>query len=152
MTLVLNCASDFVAYLTFSMGCYTSKSSSKFARKSTSDVYRSSNLSQSEIEMRTEAPQSSESFVHCGISIKYAWASQRGYYPDSPDKDNQDCYTILPSIKMKDGSTTDVALFGVYDGHGTDGHLSSRYARNQVLWIASILVVFVLLFRLLDLS
>lgn len=124
------------------MGCFSSKSTSKFARKSTSDVYRSSNLSQHEIELRTEAPQSSENFLHCGISIKYAWASQRGYYPDSPDKDNQDCYSILPSIKMRDGATTDVALFGVYDGHGSDGHLSSRYARNQVPWMTTKWVFF----------
>ena len=36
-----------------------------------------------------------------------------------------------PVVRIKDGRS-DVALFGVYDGHGEDGHLAARYARNQV--------------------
>lgn len=113
------------------MGCFSSKSSAKDSRKSSSNSNKLSNLSQHEIELRIEKPLNSQSFVHSGISIKYAWASQRGYYPDALDKENQDSYSILPMIKIKDGAA-DVALFGVYDGHGDDGHLAARYARNQV--------------------
>ena len=113
------------------MGCFSSKSSAIDLKGSESNSYRLSNLSQHEIELRTDASKKAEEFYHSGISIKYAWASQRGYYPDAPDKENQDSYSILPMVRIKDGRS-DVALFGVYDGHGEDGHLAARYARNQV--------------------
>ena len=115
------------------MGCLSSKAATSKTGQSGYSMYKSSNLSQHEIEMRIEAPQSSKEFHHAGVNIKYAWASQRGYYPDSLDKENQDSYSILPSIVTKVHNHTDVALFGVYDGHGTDGHLAARYARNEVL-------------------
>jgi hypothetical protein len=115
------------------MGCLSSKAAISKNGKSAYGLYKSSNLSQQEIELRTEAPQFSKEFHHSRVNIKYAWASQRGYYPDSLDKENQDSYSILPSIVTKVHSQTDVALFGVYDGHGTDGHLASRYVRNEVL-------------------
>lgn len=112
------------------MGCLSSKNLDVNSRKFPSNSNKM-NLSQHEIELRIDKPLNSQSFVHSGISIKYAWASQRGYYPDALDKENQDSYSILPMIKVKDGAI-DVALFGVYDGHGNDGHLAARYARNQV--------------------
>ena len=109
----------------------SSKSSVDLSQKSPS-FQRMSNLSQHEIELRIDAPQNSVMFTHSGIVMKYAWASQRGYYPDTPDKENQDSYSILPQIRVKEESS-DVALFGVYDGHGTDGHLAARYVRSQVV-------------------
>ena len=113
------------------MGCVSSKPQVIGSGKA--GFGKISNLSQHEIELRIDAPRNSDKVTHSGIEITYAWASQRGYYPDAPDKENQDSYSILPQIKVKEGYG-DTALFGVYDGHGTDGHLAARYVRNQVIY------------------
>ena len=110
------------------MGCMSSKS----IERSGLNASKIGSLSRHEIELRIDAPPNSEKFTHSGITFKYAWASQRGYYPDSPDKENQDSYSVLPSASTKVGGSSDIAFFGVYDGHGNDGHLSSLYAKNQV--------------------
>ena len=39
-------------------------------------------LTVSEIEKRIEAPKDTHVVNHAGINMKYAWVSQRGYYPD----------------------------------------------------------------------
>ena len=114
------------------MGCMSSKSIASIIERTGQNASKISSLSRHEIELRIDAPPNSEKFTHSGITFKYAWASQRGYYPDSPDKENQDSYTILPSVIVKSGGSPDTAFFGVYDGHGNDGHLSSLYAKNQV--------------------
>lgn len=46
----------------------------------------------------------------------------------APNKDNQDAYAVLPIF----GNVKDEAFFGVYDGHGHDGHLVARYASDNV--------------------
>jgi len=60
--------------------------------------------------------------------MRYAWVSQRGYYPESPNKENQDAYVILPSF----GNVKDQAFFGVFDGHGKDGHHCAKYAKDHL--------------------
>lgn len=109
------------------MGCSSSKDVGTGVKKDRLDY--SSHASAK--KMIIDAPKKSESFMHAGMTIKYAYASQRGYYPDTPDKENQDSYSVLPKIGVE-GITDDIALFGVYDGHGYEGHHISRYARNQV--------------------
>ena len=97
-----------------------------------------------------EAPKDAHSMTIGGISMRYAWVSQRGYYPDckmfyqpffpyclylqhtythtAPNKENQDSYVVIPSF----GSLKDQALFAVFDGHGKDGHQCAKYARDHV--------------------
>eukprot|EP00602_Paraphysomonas_sp_CaronLab_P009421 CAMPEP_0185029392 /NCGR_PEP_ID=MMETSP1103-20130426/15671_1 /TAXON_ID=36769 /ORGANISM="Paraphysomonas bandaiensis, Strain Caron Lab Isolate" /LENGTH=986 /DNA_ID=CAMNT_0027564111 /DNA_START=302 /DNA_END=3262 /DNA_ORIENTATION=+ len=60
--------------------------------------------------------------------IRYAWVSQRGYYPDAPFKENQDCYTIIPQLE----GVKDASFFAVYDGHGKEGHLCAQYVRDKL--------------------
>jgi serine/threonine protein phosphatase PrpC len=43
-------------------------------------------------------------------------------------KDNQDCYTVIPAFQ----NLKDCSFFGVYDGHGKEGHLCARYVRDHV--------------------
>jgi hypothetical protein len=33
-----------------------------------------------------------------GFSLRYAYVSQRGYYPDSPDKPNQDAFCVHTNL------------------------------------------------------
>ena len=54
------------------------------------------------------------------------------------DKDNQDAYCVHPSFgKVTNGN--EQAFFGVFDGHGRDGHHCARYARDRVReeWLIS---------------
>jgi hypothetical protein len=39
-------------------------------------------LSPAEIQKRIEAPKETRTTNHDGLEIKFAWVSQRGYYPD----------------------------------------------------------------------
>lgn len=55
-------------------------------------------------------------------------ATQRGHYPDEPNKQNQDSCIALVQL----GNNKDISFFGVFDGHGKDGHLCSRYAKEYL--------------------
>ncbi len=86
-------------------------------------------LTEQELQMRIDCPKQSQSLELGGVTFRYAWVSQRGYYPESPDKDNQDTYLISPSF----GATSEQqAFFAVFDGHGKDGHHCARFARDHV--------------------
>jgi hypothetical protein len=65
-----------------------------------------------------------------GYTIRYAYVSQRGYYPDSPDKANQDSFCVHTSFN----GDPEQHLFGVFDGHGDCGTQSSQFARDKVRW------------------
>ena len=120
------------------MGCFSSKPKDGIKKGTGRSLSLSSptaskkGLTKTEIQMRIVAPLSCRTFVHDGISIKYAWVSQRGYYPDAPDKDNQDSCCVIPNIFENDEEMPKVALFGVFDGHGSEGHLCSRFVSDQV--------------------
>jgi len=63
-----------------------------------------------------------------GIRMRFAYLSQRGKYPDDPDKPNQDAYCIKHNFtnQMED------AFFGVFDGHGKDGHGCAQFTRTHL--------------------
>ena len=59
---------------------------------------------------------------------KFAHWSQRGYYPDNPQKQNQDACGVSLKFAGEDGD----ALFCVYDGHGMEGHDCARFAKKRL--------------------
>ncbi|KAI8469911.1 MAG: phosphatase 2C-like domain-containing protein [Monoraphidium minutum] len=63
-----------------------------------------------------------------GYTIRYAYVSQRGYYPDSPDKLNQDAFCVHTYF----GGDPDQQFFGVFDGHGEFGTQVAQFARDKV--------------------
>lgn len=63
-----------------------------------------------------------------GFTLRYATLSQRGYYPEDLYKANQDAHVVHLDF---DGVSGD-ALFGVFDGHGRDGDLCSRFVRDNL--------------------
>jgi hypothetical protein len=83
-------------------------------------------LSPKEIQLRIESCSNAMKAKVGSTNINYAWVSQRGYYPDSLTKPNQDSYTILPEL------AANRAFFAVYDGHGRDGHDCAYYCRDHV--------------------
>ena len=51
------------------------------------------------------------------FTLRYAWSSVRGFYPDAPAKKNQDSVLVAPRFQ---GAASDHA-FAVLDGHGETG-------------------------------
>ena len=104
-------------------------------------------LTDLEIRDRIDAPSQSQTVEIGGVRYKYAWISQRGYYPDcewccvlaiaslsnllicyvAPSKDNQDAFAIDSSF-----GGPNQAFFGVFDGHGKEGHHCARFVRDNV--------------------
>lgn len=62
-----------------------------------------------------------------GIKMRYAYLSQRGFYPDDPFKANQDAYAVHPQLSSTHGD----ALFAVFDGHGSDGDKCAQYTKKN---------------------
>uniref|UniRef100_A0A6U4GZ25 protein-serine/threonine phosphatase n=1 Tax=Phaeomonas parva TaxID=124430 RepID=A0A6U4GZ25_9STRA len=85
-------------------------------------------LSRDEINARLTTCESTESFRIGNCNIRFAFRSQRGYYPDQPDKENQDAFIAIPHFMGDDN----LALFGVFDGHGREGHLCARFVAEKV--------------------
>ena len=77
---------------------------------------------------REESIEENIDFVHAGMTIKAAWVSRRGYYQENPDKDNQDSLSFIPAF----GNRPNQSFFAVYDGHGKDGHVVSRFCAHDL--------------------
>ncbi|GFH53660.1 protein kinase A [Chaetoceros tenuissimus] len=63
-----------------------------------------------------------------GLKIRYAYMSQRGYYPDDENKPNQDTYTIAEDFANERAD----AFFAVFDGHGRDGDKCAQFAKKYI--------------------
>lgn len=64
--------------------------------------------------------------VHYDYTLKYVYASQRGFYPDDPNKANQDSYLICEKIL----NSPSCNIFGIFDGHGSEGDKCSFFAAD----------------------
>lgn len=60
--------------------------------------------------------------------LKYSYLSQKGYYPDAPEKANQDSFCIHTCFKNNPNDH----LFGVFDGHGQNGAQCSEFAKKRL--------------------
>ena len=85
---------------------------------------------------RVDAIEATRSIKIDGIKLRYAYLSQRGFYPDDPFKANQDSYSIQETLYETApddlSSSVSTALFGVYDGHGQTGDLCSQFAKKHM--------------------
>ena len=73
---------------------------------------------------RTDAIEKAQTVTCGGVTMTYAYLSQRGFYPDDPFKANQDAYCVQKGLR-----DTNDAFFGVFDGHGKDGDGCAIYAK-----------------------
>ncbi|KAK9672055.1 hypothetical protein RND81_12G073100 [Saponaria officinalis] len=67
------------------------------------------------------------------FSLEYSVLTQRGYYPDSPDKENQDSYCIRTQMQ----GNPNIHFFGVFDGHGQFGTDCSNFVKDRLVEILS---------------
>ncbi|KAA8548551.1 hypothetical protein F0562_000182 [Nyssa sinensis] len=65
--------------------------------------------------------------------LEYTVLTQRGYYPDYPDKENEDNFCIRTNIQ----GNPNVHFFGVFDGHGRFGAQCSNFVKNKLVEILS---------------
>jgi hypothetical protein len=65
------------------------------------------------------------------FTLRYAWSSVRGFYPDAPAKKNQDSVLVAPRFQ---GAASD-HVFAVLDGHGETGDACAQFAAAKArLW------------------
>jgi serine/threonine protein phosphatase PrpC len=94
-----------------------------------SDASRASYLSDDDLELRLDLLEPERIIqLQEGRRVRWATASQRGYYPYEPDKPNQD------ASKAETGTANGgiIHWFAVFDGHGPDGHKCSEYATDHI--------------------
>ncbi|XP_068663454.1 probable protein phosphatase 2C 35 isoform X1 [Aristolochia californica] len=76
-----------------------------------------------------------ESSIGCEIvpshnyQLQYAFLTQRGYYPDSPDRENQDSFCIRTQLQ----GNPNLHFFGVFDGHGQFGGHCANFVRERLV-------------------
>ena len=85
-------------------------------------------LSEQEIRERIQEGAGSQYLPDFNYTLKYAWQSQRGYYPESLDKNNQDACKIVKNFNGE----ANIGYFGVYDGHGSYGDKVSGFVRDRI--------------------
>ncbi|KAK7387833.1 hypothetical protein VNO78_22628 [Psophocarpus tetragonolobus] len=61
--------------------------------------------------------------------LEYTFLTQRGYYPDSPAKENQDSFCITTQIQ----GNPNAHFFAVYDGHGQFGTQCSNFVKDRLV-------------------
>lgn len=61
--------------------------------------------------------------------LEYSVLTQRGYYRDSPDKENQDSYCIRTQLQ----GSPNIHFFGVFDGHGQFGTQCSNFVKDRLV-------------------
>ncbi|KAL7543762.1 hypothetical protein ACHAXR_013060 [Thalassiosira sp. AJA248-18] len=85
-------------------------------------------MSKKEIGQRIESIDETRTAKFGGVSVRYAYLSQRGYYPDDTHKPNQDSYAIEHNFANRPND----AFFGVFDGHGRDGDKCAHFVRDNL--------------------
>eukprot|EP00798_Chlamydomonas_sp_ICE-L_P016616 gene16616-22859_t len=125
------------------MGCSTSKEERSFLDNSESLNPEFSNVDGDGGQQPTTGPLTAKDYKArlttsegtqtiyyptSGYTIRYAYVTQRGLYPDSLDKANQDSLCVHTFF----GGDPEQALFGVFDGHGEYGTQCSQYAKDKV--------------------
>mmetsp|Transcript_15893 Transcript_15893/g.28834 ORF Transcript_15893/g.28834 Transcript_15893/m.28834 type:complete len:347 (-) Transcript_15893:296-1336(-) len=85
-------------------------------------------LSQNEIDERIDSIKETCNST-CGVvSLRYAYLSQRGYYPNAKRRPNEDSYIVTQKFAGRESD----AFFGVFDGHGKEGEKCSQYVRDTL--------------------
>ena len=108
------------------MGCVNGKCCSEYPPSSGGDsrdysLHAKHILTQRSLE---KVPVPSHNFY-----LEYSVLTQRGYYPDSPDKENQDSFCIKTQIQ----GNPNIHFFGVFDGHGQFGTQCSNFVKDRLV-------------------
>nr|XP_029124141.1 probable protein phosphatase 2C 35 isoform X3 [Elaeis guineensis] len=75
------------------------------------------------------SPLGSAAIPSHGLLLQYSYLSQRGHYPDSPDRENQDTLSIKTQLQ----GNPNLHLFAVFDGHGHFGAQCAAFASEHLV-------------------
>ncbi|KAK4266442.1 hypothetical protein QN277_027364 [Acacia crassicarpa] len=112
------------------MGCVHGKCCSRYPPPSDGGSVdcRELGLSRSKRKhILTQKPLESTPVPSHNFTLEYSVLTQRGYYPDTPAKENQDSYCIRTQIQ----GNPSIHFFGVYDGHGQYGSQCSNFVKDR---------------------
>ncbi|KAI3692536.1 hypothetical protein L6452_32353 [Arctium lappa] len=114
------------------MGCINCKCCGSFPSSSSDDNGDSHELMGNKGDILTASePLEVVPIPSHNLILEYSVLSQRGYYPDTPHKENQDCYCIKTHIR----GDPNVHFFGVFDGHGQSGTQCANFVKNRLIEI-----------------
>lgn len=68
-----------------------------------------------------------------GLCLQYSSLTQRGYYPDTLDRENQDAICIRTNLQ----GNPNLHFFGVFDGHGQFGAQCANFVRDKLVDLLS---------------
>lgn len=108
------------------MGCVCCKFPSSWSNSDGKKVKGKKDKNATADELLEVVPIPSHNF-----KLECAVLTRRGYYPDTPNKENQDCFCIKTCIQ----GNPNVHFFGVFDGHGHSGKQCSEFVRNRLVEI-----------------
>jgi len=114
------------------MGCCESVEVDKSRRYSGAGGH-SSNLTRGDgkekAHREVDSIKETKELICGGLRLRYAYYSQKGYYPDQLEKANQDAHSV---IERFGASNSDDSFFAVFDGHGELGDCCAQFARDQL--------------------
>ncbi|KAK9828313.1 hypothetical protein WJX74_008438 [Apatococcus lobatus] len=87
-------------------------------------------LTPSEYRERLVACEGEQScrLPQAGCLLRYAFVTQRGFYPEARQKSNQDA--VFAKHHFADGPEN--CFFAVFDGHGSNGTLCAQFSKEKV--------------------
>lgn len=116
------------------MGCVNSKFCSRYPLSSDGDSRQYREVGPYSLQGKhilTQRSLESLPVPSHNFHLEYSVLTQRGYYPDSPDKENQDSFCIRTQIQ----GNPNVHFFGVFDGHGIFGTQCSNFVKDRLVEI-----------------
>ncbi|KAJ4845710.1 hypothetical protein Tsubulata_014580 [Turnera subulata] len=113
------------------MGCVHGKCCSRYPSSSDGDPRECNELGPFNKHILTQRSLEVVPVPSHNYRLQFSVLSQRGYYPDSPDKENQDSYCIKTELQ----GNPNVHFFGVFDGHGHFGAQCSNFVKDRLVEI-----------------
>ncbi|XP_048130032.1 probable protein phosphatase 2C 35 [Rhodamnia argentea] len=114
------------------MGCAHGKSCGHRPRSSDSDSREFQEASQFSVHGKHILTERSIECVPVpsrNFRLEYSVLTQRGYYPNSPDKENEDSFCIRTQVQ----GNPNLHFFGVFDGHGLFGAQCSNFVGDRLV-------------------
>ncbi|CAI0466481.1 unnamed protein product [Linum tenue] len=114
------------------MGCVHGRCCSRYPTSSDGDSkdFRQIGAGKSK-HLLTQRSLETISIPSRNFKLLYSVLTQRGYYPDQPDKENEDSFVIKTRLQ----GNPDIHFFGVFDGHGQFGAQCSNFVKNRLVEI-----------------
>lgn len=113
------------------MGCVHGKCCSRYPSSSEGDPSERDEPRAYNKQVLSQRPVEVVSVPSCSYKLQYSVLTQRGHYPDAPNKENQDTFCIKTEIQ----GNPDVHFFGVFDGHGHFGAQCSNFVKDRLVEI-----------------